>query len=144
MTRVIDAALDAAARLIGEALGVDVMREPIAGDPADDDVTGAAIVVALTAGAGTQLGYAMGAAKPFEFEHRAALELLAIDGDTAAMKHRIADALARIDTAIAEDRRLCGTVDFAELEDPDPTDTERYHALAAILTITYTAPSALG
>lgn len=145
MSRRAPAALNAAASMIAQALGLkEVMREPIAGEPEDDDVIGAGLVVALTEGQSTQLGYAFGAPEPYEFEHRAALELLATDGDSEAQKHRIADAIATIDAAIRADTTLCGTVDYAELEEPDPTDSERYHALAAILTITYTAPSALG
>lgn len=144
MSRVAVAALDAAARIIGDVLGQEVMRAPIAGEPQDDEAIGAALVVALSEGQSTNLGYAIGAPEPYEFEHRAALELLALDGDDAACAARIADAIARIDAAIRADTRLCGTVDYAELEEPDPTDTERYHALAAILTLTYTAPTALG
>jgi hypothetical protein len=145
MTRVLPPALDAVAHLISQTLGLaEVMRAPIAGEPEDDGVIGAGLVAALSEGQSTQLGHAMGALKPYEMEHRAALELLAVGGDDNARARRIAEALESIEAAILADPTIGGRVDYAELEEPDPTDTERFYALSAVLTLTYTAPTALG
>ncbi|HRO03723.1 MAG TPA: hypothetical protein PLS69_09000, partial [Terricaulis sp.] len=121
--RITPAALDVAACRLAEALGLEaISRLPIADEPQDDETIGAGLVGALSEGASSQLGYAMGAARPFEFEHRAAFELVAVSGDDATRQARIADAIARAHDAIAADPTLGGLVDYAEMAEPDPTD----------------------
>ncbi len=138
-----EAALDYAAELIATACGIaSVSRSALAEEPEDDGETG--LVIALATGTWTETGYCIGAAKPHEFDHAATLEVLAVGGDEAARKARVAAALAAANEAIAADPTLGGAVDLAELTSPDPTDAERFVALAAVLQLTFTAPDALG
>ncbi|HRE45740.1 MAG TPA: hypothetical protein PKY87_17460, partial [Terricaulis sp.] len=144
-SRITPHALDEAARIIGEALEIDVAREPIGALDEDEDEDGVRLVAALSEGAQTELGYAMGGGyRSFEFEQRAAFELLAVGGDEDQRRARVSRALVAASNAIAANRRLGGLVDHADLEQPDPTDEVRYAALAAVLVLTFTAPTALG
>ena len=145
MSIVYAAALDRAAEIIALALGLErVGRAPIAQEPDEDELSGADLVATLSAGQSTETGYCLGAERPFEFEHRAAFECLAVKGDAAARTARVNAALELAAAAIAADPSLGGLVDYAELESADPTEALQFAALAGVLTLTYTAPTALG
>lgn len=142
---VADAALDYAAELIGAALGgVEVSRDAIAEEPADDEATDTGLVVALATGTWTETGYCMGAARPYEFEHAAPFEVLVVGGDEAARKARLVGAVRDAAAAIAADTTLGGRVDHAEFVTPDPSEEALFAGLRAILQLTFTAPDALG
>jgi hypothetical protein len=146
MTRVCTAALDYAAELIAARLGVGlVAREPIGPDePEAEPGADVAVVAALTEGEGQELEFLLGAAKPFEFEHPATLEILVIGGGHDARRARRDDALEEAEAAIAADRTLGGLVDWAELERVDLSVGERSAGVTATLSLLYTAPTALG
>ncbi|MFN3466042.1 MAG: hypothetical protein ACK4X1_18400, partial [Terricaulis sp.] len=136
---------DRAAAIIGAAISVNVQRLALGPEEAEHDpASGTGMVAALSEGQPLEIGYLMGAARPFEFEHAAAFELLVVGGDAEARRKRFMDALECAAKAIDADPTLGGVVDFAELSTPDPDDEVRYAALAAVLTLTYTAPNALG
>lgn len=138
-------ALDRAAEIISAAIGANVQRLALGPEePEHDPASNTGLVAALSEGQPLEIGYCIGATRPFEFEHAAAFELLAIGGDDAARRKRVVEALECAANAIDADPTLGGVVDFAELSTPDPDDEVRYSALAAVLTLTYTAPNALG
>jgi hypothetical protein len=139
-------ALDQAAALLGTALGVTVKRDPIGPDDLDavDSGMHVGIVVALTEGSSAELDYCIGAPKPYEIEHAAAFEILAAGGTDAARKTRKNAALALASAAIAANRTLNDTVDYAEFDSGDPAFAERFIGYAATLRLTYTAADALG
>ncbi|HYD87114.1 MAG TPA: hypothetical protein VEA80_06555 [Vitreimonas sp.] len=142
---VAESALDEAAQIIGQALELaQVLRDPIGPQQPDEDEDGVGLLVALSEGVGSETGYCMGAARPFEFEHAAALEILVVGGSDSERRARRAAALAAAAAAIAADPTLGGLVDHAEIGAPDPSAEARYVAYAATLTLTYTAPDALG
>jgi hypothetical protein len=141
---VAEAALDYAATLIAEAAGVSVDRTGIPDDPDFDDDSGTGLVAALATGTWTETGYLISAAKPYEFEHAAPFQVVVFGDDQAERSARRAAYVRAAHDAIADDPTLGGLVDHAELGLPDPADEERFTGLAAVLTLTFTAPDALG
>lgn len=143
--RITTQALDRAAARIAAAILTRVEREPIGALDADADSDGVTLIAALSEGGATELGYILGGGpRAYEFEQRAAFELIAIGGDDNQRKLRVARALAVAYRVIEADPTLGGLVDYAVLEQPDPSDEIRYAALAAVLVLTFTAPTALG
>lgn len=143
--RVGTAALDRAAEIIGASIGATVERFPLGPDAGvRDDKDRTRLVAALTEGAVVETGFCMGAQRPHEMELTAGFELLAVEGTDEARRARCEAALRLAESAIAADPTLGGLVDWAEFSAPDPEDELRFTALAAVLTLTYTAPSALG
>lgn len=142
------AALDCAAARIAAACALSkVARQPIGADELDDDsISNTSALMALSEGQSVETGYCIGATEPHEFEHVAALEVIVLggDGDPQVRAQRVRELVALAAAAIAEDPMLGGLVDFAEIGAPDPSDEVRYAGLAATLTLTYTAPNALG
>lgn len=139
-----ESALDYAAMVIAHALNIErVEREPIA-DDSEEAWPGVEIVITLTDGASSEVGYCIGADRPYEFEHVAPLEILITKGDLEERRMRRREALAKAAAAIAADTTLGGRVDHAELTAPDPADEDRFAALSATLSLLYTAPDALG
>lgn len=146
MSRVVSQALDAAAALIAAALGLsEVAREPLAAEEPEaapgEDV---GLVVALSEARGQETGFLMGASAPFEFEHDAAFELIAVGGSAEERRAARDEALACAAEAIAADPTLGGLVDWAELTDVDFSVGERSAHAAASLSLHYTAPTAMG
>lgn len=144
MSRVASAALDAAAQIIADAIETPVKREPIGAQDAEADDDDVALVAALSEGQGAEIGFLFGAAKPHEFEHAAAFELLAVGGDESQRRARLEAALEAAEAAILADPTLGGVVDYAELTEADPSAEPRYAGLVAQLSLTYSAPTALG
>lgn len=141
---VAERALDYAAALIGASLGVAVERSGLIADPVPEPTEETGLVVALATGAWTETGYLIGAERPYEFDHAAVLQILTTGGDEAARLSRRADALRVVADLVAADPSLGGHVDFAELVSPDPDEEARFAGVAATLSLTFTAPDALG
>jgi hypothetical protein len=146
VSRVCTTALDYAADLIAARLGVGaVLREPLGADePEAEPGADVALVAALTEGNSTELGYLLSAATPYEFEHAATFDLIVVGGGHDERRARRDDALFEAQAAIAADPTLGGLVDWAELENPDFSAEDRHVGVTATLTLTYTAPTALG
>lgn len=143
---VADVALERAAEMLASAFGVArVARLALGAEEGETEPVGeTALVAALSNGQSVETGYCMGADRPFEFEHVAALELVLTGGDPDARNERRRALIDCAAAAIAAEPTLGGLVDYAEIGGADPSDEVRYLSLAATLTLTYTAPNALG
>lgn len=146
MTRVCTAALDHAAGLIAAALGIErVGRDPIGPDePEGEYGEDVALVVALSEADLVEGEYLMGAATPYEFSMPATLDVIVVGGSREQRLALRGEAIIAAAAAIAADPTLGGLVDFAEVESPDVTTGERSAGVQATLTLTYSAPTALG
>lgn len=144
--RVCTAALNYAAEIIAAAIGVEeVSREPIGPDQGEEEtLSETKLIAALSEGTSQEGEYLMGSATPHEFEHGAAFQLLAVEGAETERRARCETAIMRAADAIAADPTLGGLVDYAELTEPTLDNAPRYTAIAAQLTLTYSAPTALG
>lgn len=147
MSRLLPQALAHAAALIAAALGVeDVSMEPIGpeegeAEPGED----ARIIVALSEGSAPEsIGFLMGAASPYEFQHDASLDILVVGGSAEDRRARRDAALVEAHDAIAADPTLGGLVDWAELSGAALSVTERAAHAGVDLSLTYSAPTALG
>lgn len=140
-------ALDYAALLFAHTLGIEACaREPF--DPAageEDEESDVRFACSISEGPMQELGYAMGADEPYEFEMAALGELIGAEGVSEEERRAfIEDKLLRLAEAVENDPTLGGCVDFAEIGEPNPDMADHYSAMVFTMRITYTARTALG
>lgn len=146
--------LDEAAKRIEARLQHKVQRRSVSTPDEGESppsYAGIRFAIALSEGQGSaETGFRMGAAEPFDMEHRARLEILAVEGDRLTRTEECDALFDEAEAAITEDPTLGGLCDYAEFEGAIPDDADEAFGIAAQagwacdLVILYASPSARG
>lgn len=142
-------AIDAAAVLIGAAVGFEIRVNPKSAIDPDDQGDGVFLVGAIAKGSSNLLNTLLGGATPYEIEHAATLTFFAFGGEEEDQDAALENAQILAANAVLADPTLGGLVGDAAIGPPSDellqaADTVAGAGLTMPINFLYCAASAAG
>lgn len=142
-------AIDAAAALIGAAVGFEIRVNPKSAIDPEDQGDSVFLIGAIAKGSSSVLGERLGVAARYEIEHAATLTFFAFGGEEADQDAALENAQILAANAVLADPTLGGLVDDAAVGPPSDellqaADTIAGAGLTMPVNFLYTAASAAG